>query len=1380
MKRIYGVRAAFRSLTACCLLGAQIVPAADVQKWASGIDLLIRKAESLESRDRADLAAQVWQQVLISAPEQPEALAHLSRWAKRSGNNEEANSYLRKLRRVDPDLAVLSRLSSISSENKTETGALQQASRMASGGHYEEALKLFKTAFGNNPPSGGWSLAYYETLAKTPGGVEPALAALRKLAADHPNSNEYQLAAAKLMTYQPATRRNGIEALSRIEATSDAGGKAGEALRQALLWEKSNPAYASELKNYLEHHKDAELEAASESLRQKLAAAAAHPATPLEEQSAYKALKDGNSSEAEVQFTKALVKDQSNSRAHAGLGYVRMKTGDFSEAANQFEAALQKNPKDAQLRSALNSAHFWEYMKSGAQLADQHKWNEALTFYESALALRPNDRDALRALGGAQVAAETPGKAIPHLTAVLKLDPSDEETWCALLQARLEADGPKAALETLRSVPQLLSLKLDRNIEWKAIQLIIFSTLGDQRVDPLFGEIFNGAKYGDVKAGRCIRIAALALRYNKPTIAMPFAKHAVEVEDTVAAWEIELATLVAMNQTEKAEQYYNQLSPGVRQVAMSHASFLRTIASVKQSSRDFGNAALLLEKALAPESGLLSESERTSVKLQLAQILVELDRGEEARTMIAAITDVNPENAEAWKTTLLVLQSMNLQDQIVDTAFRIPAGVALQLGTDGDVVAILSKAQASGGNRQAGIKLLETYIARSAKLNSSSALKERLQLAWLLLDDPSASNRLYSLLDTLNKRTDLNSDQHKELENVWATWITRSAENAKSAGDPSRALSLLQKGNSMFPQDVNLERSFAGNLLAVGDYRRAFNVYSNWGLGTGSADDYAGAIAAAQAVRNLQYVDSWLQTGLAHWPKSVKLLTQAGERAQQRGDLKKAEAYWKEALIESRTAPKNMPASTALASAPPNTGQVELKTLLLGGASDSPGAETDTPQQQLPASTFKLSSYQPTAIDPVTQNNTQQLAMNTKNPLASVGADLAPKPLVSTVASDSLEDKLAGIEGRNSPYLGSNMSVWGRGGEAGFGRLLIQQASFEASTTIADTLRASLLVLPTYLSGGTASGTGDSLFGRQTTAASFGVQDAGGVAAEGQLSSNSFGLRFGMTPAGFLTHNWVGGLRIQPKDGPIAILLERDSVKDTMLSYNGGRDPESGQIWGGVMANTASLQSHWGNDLSGFYANTGYQVIDGRNVARNTALNGNVGSWWKVMANDSGSMTLGLNFSAMHYDQNLRYFTFGQGGYFSPQQYFLFNVPVRWSGHYGRRLQYTIAGSLGTQHFAEDATDYYPSDAALQAVSGKRYPAYANTGANFSFDARLNWQIAPHYLLGAFLTASNARNYTASAAGIFVKYTFQERPLGFENAAPSIPNWRGQQPFSNQ
>jgi hypothetical protein len=49
------------------------------------------------------------------------------------------------------------------------------------------------------------------------------------------------------------------------------------------------------------------------------------------------------------------------------------------------------------------------------------------------------------------------------------------------------------------------------------------------------------------------------------------------------------------------------------------------------------------------------------------------------------------------------------------------------------------------------------------------------------------------------------------------------------------------------------------------------------------------------------------------------------------------------------------------------------------------------------------------------------------------------------------------------------------------------------------------------------------------------------------------------------------------------------------------------------------------------------------------------------------------------------------GGYFSPQAYFLANVPITWTGHYLTRWHYTVLGSFGVQAFSEDTEPLCPT-----------------------------------------------------------------------------------------
>jgi tetratricopeptide (TPR) repeat protein len=221
----------------------------------SGLEQLLQKARSLEARSRTDLAAQVWHQVLIVSPEQPEALTALVRWAQQNGKTAEANVYVQKLRKVNPCSPVpvsagepdLARRRSALLTKAAQLGAIQ---------HYEEAMEIYKQIFGSHPPDGGWALAYYQTEAHIPGHADGAIQALRTLAQRYPEVADYRVALGSLLTYRPETRHAGIAELESVDNLSPMGRRAQQIWRQALVWEKQNPAFQADLESYLARYPD--------------------------------------------------------------------------------------------------------------------------------------------------------------------------------------------------------------------------------------------------------------------------------------------------------------------------------------------------------------------------------------------------------------------------------------------------------------------------------------------------------------------------------------------------------------------------------------------------------------------------------------------------------------------------------------------------------------------------------------------------------------------------------------------------------------------------------------------------------------------------------------------------------------------------------------------------------------------------------------------------------------------------------------------------------------------------------------------------------------------------------------------------------------------
>ena len=141
---------------------------------------LLDKARALESRGRMDMAAQTWQQVLLADPNNTDALGGLARAAKMSGNNTLANTYLQRLKSINPSDPGIARAEGVMQQGK-QLSQLQQAGKLAAAGNYAEAMRIYRSVFGSAPPQGEWSLAYYETEAATEDGRPHAIAGLRSM-----------------------------------------------------------------------------------------------------------------------------------------------------------------------------------------------------------------------------------------------------------------------------------------------------------------------------------------------------------------------------------------------------------------------------------------------------------------------------------------------------------------------------------------------------------------------------------------------------------------------------------------------------------------------------------------------------------------------------------------------------------------------------------------------------------------------------------------------------------------------------------------------------------------------------------------------------------------------------------------------------------------------------------------------------------------------------------------------------------------------------------------------------------------------------------------------------------------------------------------------
>jgi predicted Zn-dependent protease len=304
-------------------------------------------------------------------------------------------------------------------------------------------------------------------------------------------------------------------------------------------------------------------------------------------------------------------------------------------------------------------------------------------------------------------------------------------------------------------------------------------------------------------------------------------------------------------------------------------------------------------------------------------------------------------------------------------------------------------------------------------------------------------------------------------------------------------------------------------------------------------------------------------------------------------------------------------------------------------------------------------------------------------------------------------------------------------------------------------------------------------FGKVLALAPTGVASAPSQSASGTALAAGFegdGLRvdIGTTPLGFPVSNVVGGVKWSHYTATTGFSfdLSRRPMTSSLLAYAGARDPVTGEVWGGVVSNGASLHrsQDWGR-LSGFI-DLGYYTYTGKNVLGNSEYSLRTGFNWSLIDEQDMRLIAGLAFTDWHYKENLRYYTFGHGGYYSPQKYYSLSIPFRWTGREAR-WSYLLQGSGSISVSYEKNMPFYPTDTALQAqgVANSVFMTPVYTGGNghgtgYSLLGALEYEFTPNLFGGGRFEIDRSAYYAPNFAILYLRYLFD----GYKGPVPYPPD----------
>ncbi|XBS68479.1 hypothetical protein ABK905_17420 [Acerihabitans sp. KWT182] len=217
------------------------------------VRVLLDQATYWHQKSHDDLAKAALQKVFQVDAGNITAVYMMALYSSQNGDEKEAEKWRQKLMALSPNDPRLASLAGEQRLKAVSPAQLAEARKLAAAGNVKAAVAAYQALFNGSQPIDSLALEYYMTMAGSADSLPEAVAGLRQRAGLLPQDTDTQLALAKVLTYQPSTRREGSE---KLAALADGNKEADQALRQSLLWMTPQPDDADVYQKYLQRHAD--------------------------------------------------------------------------------------------------------------------------------------------------------------------------------------------------------------------------------------------------------------------------------------------------------------------------------------------------------------------------------------------------------------------------------------------------------------------------------------------------------------------------------------------------------------------------------------------------------------------------------------------------------------------------------------------------------------------------------------------------------------------------------------------------------------------------------------------------------------------------------------------------------------------------------------------------------------------------------------------------------------------------------------------------------------------------------------------------------------------------------------------------------------------
>lgn len=1347
---------------------------------------LLNQAEFWIDNQRPDLARQVLSRYLDGQPNDTEILYRLAALALEQGDTDEAARLTARLERLNADDERVESLALGRMERQIPAADLERVRALARQGNADQAVAGYRQLFGGNIPPPNLAVEYYQTLAGTDGGWEEARQQLERRQQAQPGNHALARAFAETLTYREGTRRQGIERLAELH---EQGQDVQAAWRQALEWLDATPADETRYARYARATGDETLLATYEQRMVQGSRSAG-----------YQALNQGRIGEAEQAFARAREDNPQDAEAIAGLGLAALRRQRFSEARQLLGQAMELAPeRRSEWLGAYRSANFYARLGQARSQSESGELERALATVrpltredgEAGLSARLLEADILRRMGRLGAAEQAyqgvldaaPGNVDARLGMIQVLREQQRWNEAMALAESLPAPAQQSLGDLSQSRAQMLrdqaaqqpqaeaeatlrqAITIAPQDPWARLEL---ARLLEQQGRTTEAEWLMSAMQGPDASAEQRRAAALlaAEQERWPDVQRLLAGVPEEARDE------ELTRLLRRSRQQA------QLNTLADMLAIGNPAANARLQQLYQDpeldAASAGEIALMLSDAGLSQQALswarrdLQGSTPDAPGRFTAHLLVLARHGhlDEAQGILDAwqampdLASSDRRQLDELSRGIAVISADRLRQQgRLASAYDVLAPPLRQHPDDEALLLAMGRLYAQGDRHAQAAEVYDYALNRHPQ--SHEALAGALQAALANGQLPRARQLLAQHGSRLNDSPEL---------------LMVAADVAQRSGDKREALRYLQAARRALPRQVSVTGVEPGNPFRNSTASLGAANVGNHSAGTaarpgwlpGATEDAAMAFtgsagAAAQAPSLEARIDAMIteieRERAPRFDGNMALAMRSGDAGLSQLDTLSMplEISWvplNDARLSLQITPVRLDAGR------PDTASLRQR---LGRSTLSEGA------RQLDAS---LSDISP-VLDQIEQTGAAFFQAQQRANLALEDPNLPAAEQQRLVGEADTARGLFDDALERNPLF-----------ESGFELVSLTEAQRDVlQQFLGETLDLAALDQASQLSGDSAAALEASRARLEEEVALLrGRLQAVGRAANPEhqrdtgtgiaigYAGESLSMDIGSTPLGFERTNLVGGIEWHPALSDttrLSFKAEQRAVTDSLLSYAGTQDAFTGDTWGGVVKTGGSLGISHDNDDGGLYAELGAYRYTGQNVADNSSVELSAGGYVRPINTDRHQLQTGIHLGLMAYDEDLSHFTYGHGGYFSPQEYVSVSFPIRYQAEQGK-LRYEAQLTPGYQAYSTDGNAYFPTDADAQAVADtlaqlgglpeSRYPATSESGLGLSAGGKVEYQLNPALSVGGGLHYNSFGDYEDTSANLYLRYQLGGTP----------------------